>query len=216
MKTVLCYGDSNTYGYSPIDGSRFDKSVRWTGILKEMLEENFKDEYELLEEGCNGRTTIFDDPYEEWKNGLTYLKPCLNSHKPVDIFVMMLGTNDLKKYFGVSAKEIAAGAEKLVKEVKDFSTQKNVKIPKIILVSPPYIGEGICESCFKSDFDERSLEESKQFAIYYEKVANENGCIFLDAAKIVRPSDEDSLHLMPEEHRKMAEKMYEVIVSCVE
>lgn len=209
MQTVLCYGDSNTYGYSPVDGERWSKGIRWTGILKDLL----GTDYEVIEEGCNGRTTILEVPSDVWKNGLTYLKPCLNSHKPIDYFVMMLGTNDLKFQFGVGAKEVAKGAETLVEEVKDFSNSKNVKLPKIILISPPYIGEGICQSPFGNDFDEKSVIESKKFAKYYEEVANRQGCIFVDAAKAVMPSLEDSLHLMPSEHKKLAHKIYEVIKS---
>ena len=95
MKNVLCYGDSNTYGYIPETGLRYPKNVRWTGVLQNLLGKNFN----VIEEGCNGRTTIFDDPIEGWKNGRDYLKPCLNSHKPIDIIIMMLGSNDLKDFF---------------------------------------------------------------------------------------------------------------------
>lgn len=207
MKTVLCYGDSNTYGYSPLDGDRWGRDIRWTARLQKLL----GDEYMVIEEGCNGRTTIYDDPYDEWKNGLTYLKPCLNSHKPIDIITLMLGTNDLKKYFGVGAKDISEGAEKLVLEIKAFSESKGLAEPKIILIAPPLIGEGIVDSCFGVDFDERSVSESKMFAKYYEEVANRTGCIYVDAAKVVEPSKEDSLHLMPSEHEKLASKLCEVI-----
>lgn len=106
MKTVLCYGDSNTYGYDPSDGFRYPESVRWTCRLQKLL----GDDYRIIEEGCNGRTTVFDDPIESWKNGRDYLKPCLNSHKPIDIVILMLGSNDLKETFHASAKQIAAGA----------------------------------------------------------------------------------------------------------
>ena len=90
MKTVLCYGDSNTYGYDPRSGLRYPASVRWTCRLATLL----GPDYHVIEEGCNGRTTVFDDPIEGWKNGLGYLKPCLNSHKPVDIVILMLGPED--------------------------------------------------------------------------------------------------------------------------
>lgn len=208
MKTVLCFGDSNTYGYSPIDGTRFAKGVRWTSILQEELGVD----YEVIEEGCNGRTTKFDDPYESWKNGLTYIKPCINSHKPVDIVIMMLGTNDLKKYFNLSAAEIAQGAESLVRAIEEFSSEKGVKMPTIILVSPPVIGKGIATSCFGCDFDETAITRSKEFAGYYEDVANRHGCVFVDAAKVVVSSKEDSLHLMPEEHRKFAMYIKDVVL----
>ena len=113
MKTILCYGDSNTYGYDPSCGLRYPENIRWTGRLAKIL----GSEYKIVEEGCNGRTTIFDDPIEGWKNGRDYLRPCLNSHKPVDIVIMMLGSNDMKEMFHASAEDIAYGAETLVKEI---------------------------------------------------------------------------------------------------
>ena len=146
---VLCYGDSNTYGYTPLTGTRYEKDVRWTGVLQKML----GDEYCVIEEGCNGRTTIHDDPIEGWKNGYDYLKPCLNSHRPVDVVILMLGSNDLKKCFKLSAKEIAEGAEALVREIISFTSYKQEYVPAIILVSPPVIGENIEQSVFSDAFD---------------------------------------------------------------
>ena len=104
QKAVLCYGDSNTYGYNPSDGLRYPRDVRWTGRLQMLL----GDGYRVIEEGCNGRTSVFEDPIEGWKCGLDYLKPCLNSHKPVDLVILMLGSNDLKDVFHASA-EVAEG-----------------------------------------------------------------------------------------------------------
>ena len=99
MKTVLCYGDSNTFGYIPETGMRYPRDIRYPGRLKKLL----GDEYDVIEEGCNGRTTIHDDPVDGWKNGLDYLKPCLNSHKPVDFVILMLGSNDLKATFHLTS-----------------------------------------------------------------------------------------------------------------
>ena len=127
-KTVLCYGDSNTYGYIPETGMRYPKEIRYPGKLQLLL----GDDYLVIEEGCNGRTTIHDDPEDGWKNGLDYLKPCLNSHKPVDIVILMLGSNDLKDTFHLSAEEIAHGAGVLVDVIKEFTELKQGYIPKII------------------------------------------------------------------------------------
>ena len=139
MKTVLCFGDSNTYGYDPTTGLRYPESVRWTALLQGLLGTDYK----VIEEGCNGRTTVFDDPIEGWKKGLDYLRPCLNTHKPVDIVIMMLGSNDLKEVFHATPEDIASGAETLVKEIIDFTEIKQGFVPEIILVSPPEIGEDI-------------------------------------------------------------------------
>ncbi len=186
---------------------RYPKEIRYPGKLQILL----GDDYHVIEEGCNGRTTTHDDPQDGWKNGLDYLRPCLNSHKPVDIVVLMLGTNDLKDTFHLSAKEIADGAGILVDVIKEFCAQEQGFVPKIILVSPPEIGSGMRNSPFFSSFSEDPIERSKQFKKYYKEVADTKGCIFLDAAKYIYPSEVDSLHLTPEGHATLAEKLKEVI-----
>ena len=207
MKTVLCFGDSNTYGYNPENGLRYPADIRWTGRLQMLL----GDEYKIIEEGCNGRTTVFEDPIEGWKSGQSYLKPCLNSHKPIDIVIMMLGSNDLKSVFKASAETIAGGAATLVKEIIDFTSDKQGFVPEIILVSPPEIGEGIANSPFYGSFYPDAIETSKQFPKYYRKIAEEFGCIFFDAAEVIKPSPIDSLHLSAESHAVFAEELSKIL-----
>ena len=210
MKTVLCYGDSNTYGYIPETGMRYPKDVRYPGVLQKLL----GDEYSVIEEGCNGRTTIYGDSNEEWKTGLDYLKPCLNSHKPIDIVVMMLGSNDLKTFFHLTAEEIAGGAGQLVDVIQSFMPEKQGFTPQILLISPPEIGSGVALSPFYGEFDERSVAESKRFPECYRALADEKGCLYLNAAEYISPSPYDSLHLTPEGHRILAEKVAEIVRSC--
>lgn len=167
MKTVMCYGDSNTFGYDPTNGMRYPRAIRWTGVLQKLLGEN----YQVISEGCNGRTTIYDDPLEGWKNGLDYLKPCLNSHKPLDWVVMMLGSNDLKTCFHASAEAIAKGASILVDTIQTFTAEKQGFVPKILLLSPPEIGPAISESPFRFAFDESAITRSKAFAPAFQKIA---------------------------------------------
>lgn len=209
MKTVLCYGDSNTYGFNPLNGLRYPKEVRWTGRLQQLLGEN----YTIIEEGCNGRTTIFEDPVEGWKRGLDYLRPCLNTHKPVDIVILMLGTNDLKELFAADAVDVAGGADILVGVIQEFSQQKQGFAPEIILVSPPWIEEGVCDSPFSRSFGIRAVEESRKLARHYKEVADKRGCIFLDAALHIKPSEADCVHLGPEGHAVLAEKLANVVFS---
>ncbi len=207
MINILCYGDSNTYGFDPLTGLRYPQDVRWTGRLRKLLGE----EYNIIEEGCNGRTTIYEDPVDGWKTGLHYLKPCLNSHKPVDLVILMLGSNDLKKVYHVSAADIATGAARLVEEIIAFAEYKLKKMPQILLVSPPEIGPGIEESAFGWEFDETAITRSKEFPKLYRQVADQYGCLFLDAARVVRSSEADSLHLMPDAHAALAEAFADVI-----
>lgn len=206
-KTVLCYGDSNTYGYNPLNGMRYASDIRWTGRLGGLL----GDGYRVIEEGCNGRTTVYDDPVDGWKNGLDYLRPCLNSHKPVDLVILMLGSNDLKQTFQLSVRQIAEGVETLVEVIRNFTQEKQGFQPQVILVSPPRIGQDIARSSFGFAFAADAAEKSKQFPTYYRQVAERQGCIFFDAAQFVRPSAADSLHLMPQAHAVLAEKLSEVI-----
>lgn len=207
MIEILCYGDSNTYGFNPSNGLRYPENIRWTGRLQSILGKK----YHVIEEGLNGRTTVFEDPVDGWKRGIDYLKPCLNTHKPIDIVIMMLGSNDLKNVFHASSQDIADGAETLVREIIEFTRQKQGFVPKIILVSPPVIGSGMAYFPFSACFDETSIIRSREFAPLYEQVAKRNGCIFFDAASHVTSSLVDSLHLDPESHAVFAEKMGEVI-----
>lgn len=210
MKTVLCFGDSNTFGYRPDNGMRYDKDTRWTGKLQNLL----GSEYNVVEEGCNGRTAVGIDPFEEWKYGMTYLKPCLNSHKPIDTFIIMLGSNDLKGIFFNYVENIAKGVENMVKVVKEFLIKKQGFAPEIILISPPHIGPGIATSPFRDRFTWEAIGKSQEFATYYKIVADKQGCKFIDAAEHIKPSQIDSLHLDAFEHSKLATVIYRTIIEA--
>jgi lysophospholipase L1-like esterase len=133
MPTIVCYGDSNTYGYDAATAGRFPPDVRWPGVLRRELGA----EFEVIEEGLNGRTTIWDDPFVDGRNGRNYLGPCLQSHAPIDVVVIMLGTNDLKAFFRVSAAEIASGAGALVGIVQTSRAGPGGGEPLVLLIAPP-------------------------------------------------------------------------------
>ncbi|MCW5845462.1 MAG: hypothetical protein KIT77_29690, partial [Caldilinea sp.] len=105
MKRILCFGDSNTWGYDPVSQDRYARNARWPGVLRQQIGAG----YEVIEEGLNGRTTVWNDPIEGYKNGRDYLIPCLETHRPLDLVIILLGTNDLKKRFSLSAYDIAQG-----------------------------------------------------------------------------------------------------------
>lgn len=113
--SVLCYGDSNTYGYDPYTGGRYPREKRWTTLLGELL----GGRYEVIPEGLNGRTTAYDRAGAAWKNGASSLVACLGTHKPVDYAVIMLGTNDCNEELGLTAEDIAAGMETLVRMIEE-------------------------------------------------------------------------------------------------
>ena len=122
-------------------------------------------------------------PWSHGKNGKFYLKPCLNTHKPIDLVILMLGSNDLKKIFHADAAQAADGAGTLVYEILKFTEQKQGYQPQILLVSPPEIGPAVARSHFRGQFDASAVEQSKAFAAEYARVAAEKGVRFFDAAK---------------------------------
>ena len=203
MINVLCYGDSNTYGYNPLNGERFNSNKRWTGRLQSMLGRNYK----IIEEGLNGRTTTLDDPLDENRNGEEYFDVALKSNDPVDLVVIMLGSNDLKKRFNMPVTDIANGAGKIVDKAINISKLRNKdhKPCKVLLVSPVHIGKEIEASAYSDSFGGNTArEKSLELAKCYEKVAKEHGAYFMDAGFYVNPSHEDSLHLDEEGHRILA------------
>lgn len=223
MKTILCYGDSNTYGYEPVTGVRYPEEIRWPCRLKKLLEEEAPGEnWRVVEEGCNGRTCSVTPPDEEWKDGRPYLKACLNSHKPIDWVVLMLGSNDMKAMFKASPEQIAAGIRGMLQTIAEFLDEKQGYVPNVLLISPPLVGEGIGSSVFNDRFDSGAIEKSTKLAALYEaeaeafaKAGAQAGskwrCVFLNAAEIVEPSEADSLHLMPEAHEALARAVTEVL-----
>ena len=172
MKSVVCFGDSNTYGHNPVNGDRFPESVRWPCLLQNLLGSEFK----VIEEGLNGRTTVFDDPNDDWKNGLDYIKGILCTHRPVDYLVIMLGTNDMKTVYNASLDEIAAGLNEIVQRAEKVMDLKQGYVPKILIVSPPEISTDVLAGPFSGSFNEVSIDKSKRIAEYYKRVADKHGC----------------------------------------
>ena len=195
VKTVLCYGDSNTWGYNPATKDRYDRESRWPGILRKAL----GNEYVVIEEGLNGRTTVWDDPIEGYKSGKEYLIPCLTSHKPLDLVIIMLGTNDLKKRFSLSAFDIAEGAGVLVDMTQRSDTGPNGQTPKVLLLAPP----PVATLTDFADMFEGSEAKSKQIGQQYRRIAEEFGCNFFDTSNIIHSSNIDGIHLEKEEHQKL-------------
>lgn len=197
MKTILCYGDSNTWGYHPATGHRYPRDQRWTGVLAGEL----GDGYAVIEEGLSGRTTVWDDPIEgEHMNGKTYLLPCLQSHQPIDLIALMLGTNDLKRRFSVSAADIAWSIVALLEAIHTSGAGPEGGVPRVLLISPSPLGEMPPESAEIYEGGERT---SQRLGHYLRQVAETYGCPFLDAADVVVPSPVDGVHLDAAGHRKL-------------
>ena len=207
MKNILCFGDSNTWGYSPQDGTRFSPDVRWTGVLQKSLGNG----YHIIEEGLNGRTTFINEEGEggrPLRSGSDVLQVILESHRPLDFVTIMLGTNDLKLEFNLSVEEIALGAKELCETVLNSEYLAD-NVPQILLISPTHIGSTIMPD--QEEFFNQAREKSHQFAEHYQKIANDLNIHFLDASKIVTPSDGEGVHWDAEQHIKFGKYLAETI-----
>ena len=196
MKSVVCYGDSNTWGYATVarpDG-RYSHDERWPGILRTELGTGWM----VIEEGLGGRTTVNDDPVEGLeRNGRTYLLPCLLTHLPIDVFVIMLGTVDLKARFNKTAWEIAAGVGALVTIAKSAAVGRSGGAPEILVICPPETRTDLKQF---ADLFTGAYEKSLQLARHYEAMARQLGVHFLNAGALVKSSTVDGFHLDPPEH----------------
>jgi lysophospholipase L1-like esterase len=197
MKTIVCYGDSNTWGYDPATQGRFDRDVRWTGVLRQTL----GDGYLVIEEGLNGRTTTVDDPIEPFRNGRDYLYPCLDSHHPLDLVTIMLGTNDLKSRFNRSASDIAESAAYLAGLAMRTSFGPDGGPPNVLLMVPPVVAKLTAYA----EMFEGGLEKSRRLATHFRSIANWYGCPVLDTSEIIVSSDLDGIHFERDEHRKLGQ-----------
>lgn len=205
MKRILCYGDSNTWGYDPATQDRFDTDTRWTRVLAKALGAG----YEIIEEGLCGRTTVWDDPIEGYKNGRSYLTPCLETHRPLDLVILMLGTNDLKMRFSLSAFDIAEGAKVLVGVIQGSTCGRDGKAPPVLLLAPPPLAP-------LTGFDEMfegGESKSLKFGRHYARMAQEMGCHFLDTASVIVSSPIDGIHFEASEHRKLGLALAEKIAA---
>ena len=198
MKNVLCFGDSNTFGFNPENGTRYDKNTRWTGILQTLC----KDKFHIIEAGCNNRTAFSDNPAGKMFTGYKILPELLNSN--IDYVILAIGINDLQFQYNTSLDDIKNGISNLVKMVK--SSLANVKI---ILVSSAELTENVLKSpIFSTLFDKGSIEKSKHLAKIYEQIALENNCDFIDLNTIASTSTIDGLHFEPQEHKKIANEIF--------
>lgn len=196
MKKILCFGDSNTFGYNPNNGSRYNENSRWTGILKNLCKNN----YEIIEAGCNNRTAFSNNPNGIQFTGYKVLPEYLK--EIYDTIIFAIGINDLQKFYNPTLEEFETGIENLIKKIRESLPNCN-----IIILSPSHITENILNSNFRFMFNQTSIEKSKQITPIYEKIANEYNCKFLDLNKIVIPSEIDGLHYDIEEHKKIAQSI---------
>ena len=211
-KHIVCFGDSNTHGYcaDPTDCAdgkdRFNEDERWTCLLQKEL----GDSCLVIEEGLSGRTTVFPDPLHECMSGLDVIYSCLMSHEPVDLLIIMLGTNDTKTRLGVNAACIGIGMERLVMKAKTVMAWRDNR-PNILIIAPPHIGEGLYLRPEGETMGPGCPEKSRELASYYEAVARNQNCAFLDAEGVAEFNRLDCMHLNRKGHRQLADKLAELV-----
>lgn len=212
-KRVLCFGDSNTWGYIPGSGQRLEETERWTGVCQQFLGED----YIILEDGANGRSTNVDDPDAPCTNGKTALCFSLYAQRPLDLVVLMLGTNDLKTG---GAEAAAHGTEELLTILERADELLGDKQPvfregaKVLLVAPLPLHPAIKEKFPESTVADKA-EESERIAELYRKLAKERDAWFLNAGQYAQRSAIDCVHMEVQSHKSLGTAIAEKIRSIL-
>lgn len=205
---IVCLGDSNTHGYCARTNGRFDENERWTCLLGKKLGED----YLVIEEGLSGRTTCFSDPIHEALSGLDYIYPCLMSHEPVDLLVIMLGTNDTKERFGSSAACIALGLKRLVAKAIAATDCWAGQKPNILIVTPKTIDKDYEHTEVAATMGRGCAEKSEELREEYPKIAKLMGCHYFDANTAVKENNHiDYMHLTAQGHQELADALAKLI-----
>jgi lysophospholipase L1-like esterase len=203
-KSILCFGDSITWGYDPRDGSRFLWEERWPRVLEAALEGRAR----VIEEGLNARTVATDEPSRLYRNGLAMLPPLLESHAPLDMVVIMLGTNDSAPCYGLTAGKIAMNCGGLIRAVNASLAGPGATSPKMLLIAPPPLGS---LSGVMSLFYAGGQATSRGLAEAYRTIAGNFGVLFLDAGQVTKVSAVDGVHLDPEGQRALGLAVSKII-----
>ena len=200
MKKILCYGDSNTFGYAPALGTRFDENTRWTGILAQKL----ADKYEIIEEGGCNRTGCVDNKDGFLYSAQRHFPKIISKQKDLEILILSVGSNDLQFQYDISFKTFERGIENLIQIAQKY-TRNIILIPSVIL------DENVLKGMFRVQFDETSVSKSKKIGKVYRKLADLYGCRIFDINEFTKPSPDDGLHYNEASHKLIAEKLEEFI-----
>lgn len=201
MKTVLCYGDSNSWGFIPAKATRYDYDTRWTGVTAKLLGAD----YMFIEDSISGRTSVYEDPCVRFRNGMDNLGYSLLAHAPIDLFILALGGNDLKF---TDANGSTRGVARIIDLVKKAETVFDPYSPifpngcKILLLGPPPFSMDISEKRPGHALAD-SAYESTLLAGKYRKLAEEKCIYFLDETEYVTASAEDCIHLGTDDHARL-------------
>jgi len=200
MKKIICYGDSNTFGYNPTDGTRYGKNTRWTALLQN----NLGKEYMVINEGACDRTGFVSNPKGFLYSAQQHFPEMISRADNVYLLILAIGTNDLQFQYNITTVDVEKGLDKLIKRAKD-------KINHIIIIPPIILSEKVLEGFFNFQFDVTSVLNSKDIGKTFEHIANKYGCFFFDINKYTYPSDTDGLHYDENAHKLIADKLSDFI-----
>ena len=209
MKNILCFGDSNTWGYyagtfprDPERGRRFPFEVRWPGRLQLLLGEG----YRVVEDGLNGRTISMTDPLIPYRRGLDFLPAALDAQGPLDLVILALGCNEWKEMFNLSADMIARGLEMLIAEARQ--SYHGYPAPQVLVLAPAPMPDEVASGMLGPNISLRSARVSRETGPLFREVAERNGCAFLDCGDLgLELNETDHLHYCAGDHGKVAETL---------
>ncbi|MFE7117996.1 SGNH/GDSL hydrolase family protein [Streptomyces sp. NPDC057654] len=214
-KRILCFGDSLTWGWVPVaEGElsrRYPFEERWTGVMAGAL----GDGYEIVEEGLSGRTTSADDPLDPRLNGSRYLPSALASHLPLDLVVIMLGTNDTKAHFARTPYDIAMGMAVLLSQAAQSAggVGTGYPAPRALVVAPPALGE--LTGPWRGEVFKGGKEKSARLAVLYRALADASGAAFADAGEFITTDGKDGVHFTPENNEDLGRALAGVVSSLL-
>ena len=192
---ILCYGDSNTFGVNAEDGSRFPADSRWPSVMAQHLGTGAT----VIEEGCNGRTILDVNPFDELRNGTAYFPCCIDNHNPVDLIIVYLGINDLFFSANMEVRRIAETLGSLISIAGERSRDREGEPARLLVIAPPPVNPAMTYAGYYA----REIKNSLQFSVEYGRIAQLYGCLFIDAGKIIQAVESDGVHLDAENHRKL-------------
>ena len=205
MKRIICFGDSNTYGHTPGTGLRQPEEVRWPCVLRR----NLGPDFQVIEEGLNGRTIDQEDPETIGRNGMTYLVPCLRSHVPADLLILMLGTNDVKAIFPTTPESIAASMGRMIDTAKEELAPYG---GRILLVGPlPILPEMRYSEYAEMYGYEAAAGRAAALRPLYRVLAEEKGVFYWEPSDAVEVSLIDALHMSAQGQARFGEEITPVV-----
>ena len=200
MKKIFCYGDSITYGYNPEDGSRFDETTRWTGLLQK----NLGVEHVVTNDGVCDRTGFVNNPKGLLYSAQRHLPKMLTEIEEVNIFILAVGTNDLQSEYNINFDVVEKGLVTLINLAKE-------KAKQIIIIPPVILDEKVLKGAFSYQYNRTSIDKSKKIGKVYNKVAKAQRCAYFDINKFAKPSATDGLHYDANAHKLIAKNLADFI-----